>query len=351
MSSSEQPPAPGPLERPPKGLLGAPRERLSCHAFASARPPGRHHGRGPSGPPPQWHPTERPPSHPLFGGRGQEHLTERPHRRPLLGGSSTGAPHRVIPDAPPRRNTREAHPGDRRHGPSSEEPRQRKPREGPPRPGSSEPRQEADPGQAHRRCHRGASPVETPRGLHHPWHPTERPTGSPPRRKPPGPSPRGFTATPSSEGAAAKPLTGSHPSPSLLGERGQGHPHGLQTGQPLLGEAHGPQPTEAVPQAGSSEPTQGATSRAPPPRSPKRHPPGGSSEPLSGSRFRSPRPGDLLGGPQAPGFLGEQLLEWLLGASPRCPLPSRPVRTAHRQGRLGRTRMVAFLFKGLAGGP
>jgi hypothetical protein len=173
----------------------APRSPHGKGSPATPSPEPAHRGATPAEDPRALHhrgSPERLTSGPLLGGSSQEPLTECLHRRPLLGGSSTAAP--SSEDAAPEPLTGSSPTlllggtygrptGDRRHSPSSEVPQRRMPWEGPPRPGFSEPRQETNPEQAHRRCHRGASPAETPRGLYHPWHPTERPIGSPPPRR------------------------------------------------------------------------------------------------------------------------------------------------------------------------
>jgi hypothetical protein len=237
VSSSERPPAPGPLERPPQGLLGAPKGKALLPRLRPARSPGRHPAEDPRalhlvGTPPRGNPAAPSPE---GDARSPSREASPPHppRREQ---------HRSPSPGHPRRSSSEEHlggpPGARRHGPSSEVPRRWLPWEGPPRHGSSEPRQETSPEQAHRRCHRGAS-RQRPLGASTT---PGTPASGPPGRlllggSTPSPSPRGFTATPSSEGAAPEPLTGSFPSLSLLGESGEGHPQGMQTWQPLFGEA------------------------------------------------------------------------------------------------------------------
>jgi hypothetical protein len=295
----------------PKGSSEPP--RVGSPATPSPQP--AHRGATPAESPRALHhrgTPERPPSSTPLGGSSQEPLTgssptlllggthgrptRRPPPRPLLGGVITA-------DAMGRPSTARllgASPGDL-------------PRAGP------------------RALSPGRQPGRDPSGPPPPLAPQRGPPG---RLllggSTPSPSPRGFIAAPSSEGAAPEPLTGSDPDPSLLGESGEGHFHGMQTGQPLLGEAtSGRIPPKPHPQAGSSEPTQGATSQgAPPPRSPKRHPPGGSSEPLFGSRFRSPRP------LRPPRRLSGARVPWRapFGVAPRS-LPSRPSPERISEGR------------------
>ena len=269
-----------------------------------------------------------------------------PHReatqRPPPRREQPGAPHRVIPDAPPRRNTREAHPGARRHGPSSEMPddgnhgkalRGLAPRSLARRPPGAG-IQALSPGRQPGRDPSGSPPMAPHREAHRGASSSEEAPPGPSRETPPSPPPR--------RKQHRSPSPGVTPSLPPRRERSGSPPRDADQAAPPRRGHHGQHPTEAPPRQAPRSPLRERLQGATPPRSPKRLPPGGSSEPLSGSRFRSSCPATSSEAVRSLNLLGEQLLERLLGATPRGTLPSRPVRTAHRQGCLGRTRTVVF---------